>query len=113
MRIAAAFVVATCIALGAQSVEQTTMGTKTGLELIASFDGLGAGFNGPQGTTSLRNPSDNSLAAGPDHIVQIVNSRMAIYTKKGKKYNETGRVLYGPVSTNTLFKGQGGQCEAR
>ena len=38
---------------------------------------------------------------------------MAIFTKKGKKYNETGRVLYGPVTTNTLFKGQGGQCEAR
>lgn len=89
------------------------MGTKTGLEVVASFDGLGVGFDGPQGTASLRNPSDNSVAAGPDHIVQIVNSRMAIFTKKGRKYAETGRPLYGPVPTNTLFKGQGGQCEAR
>lgn len=114
MQITAAFVVAAGIALAAQqNIEQTTMGAKSGLEVVASFDGLGVGFSGPQGTTSLRNPSDNSLAVGPDHIVQIVNSRMAIFTKKGKKYNETGRVLYGPVATNTLFKGQGGQCEAR
>lgn len=122
MKIAAALVLVTGIALAAQqktveqterSVEQTTMGMDAGLELVASFDGLGVGFTGPHGTTNLRNPSDNSLAAGPDHIVQIVNSRMAIFTKKGKKYNETGRALYGPVATNTLFKGQGGQCEAR
>jgi len=97
----------------ASSVEQTTMGAKAGLEVVASFDGLGVGFDGPQGKTTLRNPSDNSLAVGPDHIVQIVNSRMAIFTKKGTKYNETGRILYGPVPTNNLFKGQGGQCEAR
>ena len=38
-----------------------------------------------------RNPSDNSLAVGPDHIVQIVNSRMAIFTKKGRRFDETGR----------------------
>lgn len=118
MKIAAAVIAFVVVALGAepiarQNIEQTTMGAKPGLEVVASFDGLGVGFNGPQGTTTLRNPSDNSLAVGPDHIVQIVNSRMAIFTKKGKKYNETGRVLYGPVATNTLFKGQGGQCEAR
>ena len=58
-----------------------------------------------------RNPSDNSLAVGPDHIVQIVNSRMAIFTKKGKRFDATARVLYGPVVTNTLFKGFGGACE--
>lgn len=98
---------------GSAAVEQTTMGAKGGITIAASFDGLGVGFTGPQGTTSLRNPSDNSLAVGPDHIVQIVNSRLAIFTKKGKRYAETGKVLYGPVATNTLFKGQGGQCEAR
>ncbi len=98
---------------GAARAEQRTMGTQPGIVIAASFDGLGVGFSGPQGTTTLRNPSDNSLAVGPDHIVQIVNSRMAIFTKLGKKYGETGKVLYGPVTTNTLFKGQGGQCEAR
>jgi hypothetical protein len=72
-----------------------------------SFDGLGAGFKGPQGTATLRNPSDNSLAVGPDHIVQTVNTRMAIFTRKGKKYDVTGKVLYGPVSTGNVFKGFG------
>src|SRR5262249_31985830 len=77
------------------------------------FDGLGAGFEGPQGTASLRNPSDNSIAVGPDHIVQIVNTRMAIFSKKGRRFPATGRVLYGPVPTNNVFRGFGGSCEAR
>ena len=62
--------------------------------LVASFDGLGMGFEGPQGNATFRNPSDNSLAVGPDHIVQTVNSRMAIFTKKGGKFDATGKVLY-------------------
>jgi hypothetical protein len=50
---------------------------------------------------------------GPDHIVQTVNSRMAIFTKKGATYDVTGRALYGSVSTNNVFRGFGGDCEAR
>lgn len=98
---------------GSAAVEQTTHGTKPGPELVESFEGLGVGFVGPQGASVVRNPSDNSLAAGPNHIVQIVNSRMAIYTKKGKAFDTTGKVLYGPVATNTIFKGFGGACENR
>jgi hypothetical protein len=86
------------------SVEQTEQGTKPPPEIVASFDGLGEGFEGPQGTATLRNPSDNSLAVGPDHIVQTVNSRMAIFTKKGSRFDTTGRVLYGPVPTNNVFR---------
>jgi hypothetical protein len=86
------------------AVEQTAQGTRPAAPVLASFDGLGAGFTGPQGTATLRNPSDNSLAVGPNHVVQIVNSRMAIFDKKGA-------VLYGPVVTNTIFAGFGGQCE--
>jgi hypothetical protein len=71
-----------------------------------SFDGLGVGFEGPQGPATGRNPSDNSLAVGPQHVVQIVNSRMAVFDKHGK-------VLYGAVTTNTIFKGFGGICESR
>ena len=93
-------------------VEQTSQGGRPAARLVASFDGLGVGFEGPQGSSTGRNPSDNSLAVGPDHIVQIVNTRLAIYTKQGKKYRTTGRVLYGAVATNTLFKGFGGACEA-
>ena len=86
------------------SVEQTDPGTKPPPEIVAAFDGLGEGFEGPQGRATLRNPSDNSLAVGPDHIVQIVNSRMAVFTKKGARFETTGRVLYGPVPTNNVFR---------
>ena len=92
-------------------IEQTYFGKKSSIQLLASFDGLGEGFDGPQGSATLRNPSDNSLAVGPDHIVQTVNSRMAIFTKKGKRFETTGKVLYGPVQTNNVFRGFGGPCE--
>ena len=96
-----------------QDIEQTAPGRRPAVRITSSFDGLGVGFSGPQGTASLRNPSDNSLAVGPNHIVQTVNSRMAIFTKKGVRFKETGRVLYGPVNTNNVFRGFGGTCEAR
>jgi hypothetical protein len=98
---------------GSSDIEQVTFGTKPPATLVASFDGLGFGFTGPQGTSTLRNPSDNTLAVGPNHIVQIVNTRMAIFTKKGKQYDTTGMVLYGPVETRNIFRGFGGGCEAR
>ena len=100
-------------AQSSSSVEQTTQGAASSASVIASFDGLGIGFVGPQGTVNLRNPSDNTLAVGRDHIVQIVNSRMAIFTKKGTRFDTTGRVLYGAVETRTVFKDFGGPCEAR
>src|SRR5260221_9380820 len=84
------------------SIEQTMPGAKPAAQLVESFDGMGG-----------RNPSDNSLAVGPDHIVQIVNSRLAIYAKRGKRFATTGRTLYGPVNTNVVFSGLGGPCESR
>jgi hypothetical protein len=96
---------------GSAAVEQTTPGSKPPPTIAASFDGLGVGFEGPQGVYAGRNPSDNTLAVGPNHIVQIVNTRTAIFTKKGKKFDTTGRVLYGPVETANFFRGFGGQCE--
>jgi len=95
------------------ALEQTSQGTRPAVPLLESFDGLGTGFQGPQGTASFRNPSDNSLAVGPDHVVQIVNSRIAIYSKRGRKYDKTGTVLYGPVATKSVWTGFGGVCEAR
>jgi len=95
------------------AVEQTSQGLKPAAELLASFDGLGYGFQGPQGPANLRNPSDNTLAVGPDHIVQIVNTRMAVFSKQGERFKRTGEVLYGPVVTRAVFAGFGGQCEAR
>jgi hypothetical protein len=95
------------------AIEQRTQGSRPALDLIASFDGLGVGFDGPQGPSNVRNPSDNSLAVGPDHIIVTVNSRLAIFTKRGQRFDTTGRVIHGSVPTNTLFAGFGGTCEAR
>ncbi|HEX5473615.1 MAG TPA: hypothetical protein VFX12_03050 [Vicinamibacterales bacterium] len=95
------------------AVEQTVQGSRPAAAIVASFDGLGVGFEGPQGTFTGRSPSDSSLAVGPDHIVQTVNSRLAVYTKRGKKYQTTGKVLYGPVANNAVFTGFGGVCAAR
>ena len=95
------------------AVEQQTQGKRPAVPMLESFDGLGSGFTGPQGTATFRNPSDNSLAVGPDHIVQIVNTRIAVYSKKGAHYDKTGTVIYGPVATNAIFTGFGGACEAR
>src|SRR3989475_1132673 len=86
-------------------VEQTAQGTRPPATLVASFDGLGVGLQGPHGRWEARNPSDNSLAVGRDYVFQIVNTRMAIFRKNGE-------IVYGPVPTNTLFKGFGGACEA-
>jgi len=101
------------LSLAGIAVEQTSQGTRPAVPLVESFDGLGAGFEGPQGTTNFRSPSDDSLAAGPDHIMQIVNARIAIYSKKGKKYDKSGTVLYGAVTTKSIWTGFGGVCEAR
>jgi hypothetical protein len=90
----------------AKDVEQKAQGTRPAAKLVVSFDGLGIGFEGPQGPSTGRNPSDNSLAVGPNHVVQIVNSRLAVFDKQGK-------VLYGAAPTNSIFKGFGGVCEAR
>ena len=98
---------------GGPSVEQTSQGTRPPVPIVASFDGLGVGFASLQPSPDGRNPSDNSLAVGPNHIVQIVNSRFAVFTKKGAMFDTTGKLLYGAVPTNTIFAGFGGQCEAR
>ena len=98
---------------GSADVEQTAPGSRLPARLVASFDGLGVGFSGPHGAATLRNPSDNTLAVGRDHIVQIVNSRMAIFTKRGRLFDTTGKVLYGAVETRNVFTDFGGACEAR
>jgi hypothetical protein len=91
----------------AVAIEQTNHGSGHAVELLASFDGLGASFRGPQGAARLGNPSDNTLAVGPDHILQIVNTRIAVFTKKGTRFTTTGKPLLGPVETRTVFKGFG------
>src|SRR3979490_3164338 len=106
MRIRAVAMLAAMALLRQQSsVEQSSQGTRSPATIVESFDGMGVGFEGPQGKYEGRNPSDNSLAVGPNHIVQTVNSRLSVFTKKGTRYGRTGTVLYGPVNTNTIFAG--------
>jgi hypothetical protein len=86
------------------SVEQSFPGTRPALPLVASFDGIGATLHA--GDAPPRNPSDNSLAVGPAHVMQTVNSQVAVFTKEG-------RAVYGPVGTHTFFTGLGDVCGSR
>ncbi len=69
-----------------------------------SFEGLGLGT---AGYTVLGAPPDTTLAVGPNHVVQWVNSHLAIYNKAGSP------LLPAPgfVTGNTLWSGFGGVCE--
>jgi hypothetical protein len=40
-----------------------------------------------------------------------VNTRIALYTKKGELYEESGIPIFGPLGTNVIFTGFGGECE--
>ena len=92
------------------AVEQHSQGSKSPAALVASFDGLGFGFMGPQGP-GRGAALDNSLAIGPNEIVQTINGAgIAVYTKKGAKYDNTGTVLYGAVPSRTVFQGFQGPC---
>lgn len=89
---------------GGAAVEQRRQGQRPGIRLVRQFDGLGEGFTGPHGVVTLRNPSDNSLAVGPRHVVQTVNAQWAVFRKDGTP-------VYGPLPTNAVFAGFGGPCE--
>lgn len=67
---------------------------------IAGFDGIGQA----DASSGRPIPPDTVGAVGPDHVVQAVNNRFAVYGKDG-------RLLFGPVPTNTLFAGFGDLCE--
>jgi centrosomal CEP192-like protein/HYDIN/CFA65/VesB family protein len=60
------------------------------------FDGIGA---------QRFAPSDVNLAVGPNHIVQTVNVRLAVY-------NKSGALLSGPTNITTFFGPLGGNCAA-
>src|ERR1700686_85626 len=48
-------------------------------------------------------PSDSNMAVGPNHIVETVNVRFAVY-------NKSGTLLSGPTNFTTLFSALGGNC---
>lgn len=63
---------------------------------IANFDGIAA--NGSA-------PPDNEVAAGPTQVVEVVNTKLAVYSK-------SGAALLAPEATNTLWSGFGGGCQS-
>ena len=66
------------------------------------FEGVGTGLPGAIVNSA---PPDTNGDVGPSHYVQIVNTQFAVF-------NKTGAVVYGPVNSNTLWRGFGGGCEA-
>jgi hypothetical protein len=72
---------------------------------LLNFDGIGQGFSGPQGSFSVSSaPPDPNAAVGPNHIVETVNTDLAVF-------NKSGTAVYGPVPINTLWSGFGGGCQ--
>ncbi|HEU0131115.1 MAG TPA: hypothetical protein VFQ85_09015 [Mycobacteriales bacterium] len=67
-----------------------------------NFDGIG---NGVAGYVVDVAPPDTSSAVGLAHVVEVVNSAFAVYSK-------TGTLVYGPANTNTLWSGFGGSCQS-
>jgi len=85
-----------------QTVPGPLVGTAAGL----SFDGVGRGFVGPQGTYSVNvAPPDTNLAVGATQVVEWVNTSFAVFDKV------TGAPVYGPVAGKTLWSGFGGGCQ--
>jgi hypothetical protein len=108
------------IAAAATAVQQSTQGKRPAIPVEAAFDGLGEGFasreypGAANEDTAGRGPGrggiDISLAVGPDHVFEVLDGRFAVFTKKGKKYEATGKLLYGPAQNNTIFAGMGNRC---
>ncbi len=63
----------------------------------------GVSFDGLSNNSGI-NPPDPVGDIGPNHYVQMVNSRFAIYSR-------TGTRLFGPANINTIFSGFGGACQ--
>jgi hypothetical protein len=97
---------------GLEDHVQNTSSSATAPAPSNSFDGVGNGFSGPQGTFSVNAvPPDTNGAVGPQDYVQTVNTDFAIFNKDIKR-GTIGSVRYGPAQINTLWKGFGGLCEA-
>src|SRR5919198_5285800 len=72
----------------------------------ANFDGIGDGVTGPAGTFNVNSaPPDTNAAVGPNHVVETVNTDLAVFSKT------TGAMVFGPVPINTLWSGSGGGCQ--
>ena len=102
-----------CRHAGAAAVEQTTPGAalpRARRELRRPRRRLRAGRRARR---PLRNPSDNTLAVGPESHRADRELADGDLHEEGQAVRHDRPVLYGPVTTNNVFKGFGGACEAR
>lgn len=76
---------------------QGTVGTLVNTTAGLGFDGV---------PTNGYAPPDTNMAIGPNHIVQWVNVRFAVYDKSGNR-------LSGPTNGNAFWSGFGGPCETQ
>ena len=82
-----------------------TAPTRLAPATLRNFDGIGQGFTGPAGTFTVNSaPPDTNAAVGPNHIVETVNTDLAVF-------NKAGTPIFGPVPINTLWSGFGGGCQ--
>ena len=115
MRIAVQLIgVLSLLSLVQPNVDNRDSATSPPPMMAESFDGLGVGFTGPQGSATLRNPGLRQLYhRRPDHIVQTVNSRMAIvHEAEANASPPPGRCSTGRQHRRRL-RGFGGACEER
>jgi PKD domain-containing protein len=77
---------------------QRSFGSSAPTPTGVNFAGIGAtGFV----------PSDDNGRVGPNHFIQTVNSKFAIYAKSG------GAPLFGPADINTVFASISGPCKTQ
>jgi hypothetical protein len=75
---------------------QRQPGPTGGIQAKTKFGGIGA---------NCCIPPDPNIAVGLTNVVQVVNSRMAVY-------NKSGSLLTGPVTLSSLWTNLGGICAA-
>ena len=79
--------------------QQTSTGTALSVTAGSGFDGMSV-YNGGY------IPSDNNIAVGPNHVVEVVNAAFAVYSK-------TGTQLVAPVAMKNLWTNlTGSACAA-
>jgi hypothetical protein len=81
---------------GADPALQTSRGPAMNVTAGTDFEGMRMQNGGYV-------PSDNSIAVGPNHIVETVNSTYTIY-------NKSGAAVLGPNSLAAVWAGLGGAC---
>jgi hypothetical protein len=81
---------------GPDDIQQTTGGPPLNTDAAFNFPGIGA---------TIYAPPDPNMAVGPNHILQTVNSRYAIY-------NKSGTLITGPFDLSSIWAslGSGNSC---